>query len=1348
MMNKIYKCIWNSRLNIMVVVSESATGKSKSSLGANISKVNKAITAITVIIVAITTTTYSMSTLAGSVSICDGLNSTLSNLSSNLVKVTHGCLADGLGVAIYEANGTVFSGGTASLGVGINKTGRSVGEIYLYAPTGATIEAALRVTKLATFQQGASLENQKITNLANGTVALNSKDGINGGQLFGSNQKIASALGGGSGIDSNGNITAPSYSVGGTKVSSVGDAVSNLDGRTSSNTQNIATNNQNITSNTQNIATNTQDIATNTQNIATNTQDIATNTQNISTNSKSISDLNTTVTQGTFSVSANGTGVTKVAKDAVIDYGNTDSNIKVAQTGTQFKFDLADQLKIKTSVAVGGTTVSQSGLSITGGPSITQTGINAANTTISNLKDGVNATDAASKGQLDKSLKDAGLVDANGKAINAVTYDTVGNVQLKDNAGQGSVLSNVAVGKVAADSREAINGSQLYNSNQKVASALGGGSTVDSNGNITAPSYSVGGTKVSSVGDAVSNLDGRTTMNTQNITSNTQNINNLSKTLSEGSFSVSANATGVTRVAKDAVIDYGNTDSNIKVAQTGTQFKFDLADQLKIKTSVAVGGTTVSQSGLSITGGPSITQTGINAANTTISNLKDGVNATDAASKGQLDKSLKDAGLVDANGKAINAVTYDTVGNVQLKDNAGQGSVLSNVAVGKVAADSREAINGSQLYNSNQKVASALGGGSTVDSNGNIIAPSYSVGGTKVSSVGDAVSNLDGRTTMNTQNITSNTQNINNLSKTLSEGSFSVSANATGVTRVAKDAVIDYGNTDSNIKVAQTGTQFKFDLADQLKIKTSVAVGGTILSQSGLSITGGPSITQTGINAANTTISNLKDGVNANDAASKGQLDRSLKDAGLVDANGKAINAVTYDAVGNVQLRDNAGQGSVLSNVAIGKVAANSKDAINGSQLYNSNQKIASALGGGSTVDSNGNITAPSYNVGGSKVSSIGDAVSNLDGRTTTNTQNITSNTQNINNLSKTLSEGSFSVSANATGVTRVAKDAVIDYGNTDSNIKVAQTGTQFKFDLADQLKIKTSVAVGGTILSQSGLSITGGPSITQTGINAANTTISNLKDGVNATDAASKGQLDRGLTSAKQYTDQQVQKVTGGTSRDVTQIKDQVIQLQNGLEGMLQVSQEAPIVQPKATGTDTLAGGNAAQSSGHQAVALGNKATATAQNSVALGNSSLADRDNTVSVGSKGKERQVSNVAAGTADTDAANVRQLKEVSARMTETSDQLNQKINRVNEYAHNVDKNAKAGIAGISAMANIPQVMQGGQRSVGAGVGHYRGQNAVAIGGSVSSDSGKWVFKGSAAFDTQSKSSFGAGVSRVW
>ncbi|MDQ8952810.1 YadA-like family protein, partial [Acinetobacter rudis] len=424
------------------------------------------------------------------------------------------------------------------------------------------------------------------------------------------------------------------------------------------------------------------------------------------------------------------------------------------------------------------------------------------------------------------------------------------------------------------------------------------------------------------------------------------------------------------------------------------------------------------------------------------------------------------------------------------------------------------------------------------------------------------------------------------------------------------------------------------------------------------------------------------------------------------DGQGNLIEAVTYTADGKVLLKDNAGAGTALGNVAAGKIASGSRDAINGGQLFSIHESIANALGGGSRVDANGKVIAPNYHVGGITVNSVGAAISNVDGR--------------VNNLESQIS-GVISQNQSSVKYDTNAK------GEVDKN-SLTLAGDQAK--ITTDSKGNQVVASGGTV-------------------------IGNVGNGVKASDAVNKGQLDSVLSSSKEYTDSRINEVTGGLSEslntvkeEITTVKGNVTNIQKGADGMFQVSQDKAVVKPKTTGANSLAGGNGAEASAKDSTALGNNSKATGKNSVALGNGSIADRDNTVSIGSVGNERQLTNVAAGTADTDAVNVQQLNNVSKSFNDRTEALNQRLDGMGEYVNKVDKRSSAGIAGVAAMANIPQVMAGGQKSFGIGIGNHRGENAVAIGGSISSNDGRWAFKTSASFDSQDKTTIGAGVSRVW
>ena len=99
-----------------------------------------------------------------------------------------------------------------------------------------------------------------------------------------------------------------------------------------------------------------------------------------------------------------------------------------------------------------------------------------------------------------------------------------------------------------------------------------------------------------------------------------------------------------------------------------------------------------------------------------------------------------------------------------------------------------------------------------------------------------------------------------------------------------------------------------------------------------------------------------------------------------------------------------------------------------------------------------------------------------------------------------------------------------------------------------------------------------------------------------------------------------------------------------------------------RATAESASAFGQYAEASGAYSTALGQQATASANNSVALGYLSEADRDNSVSVGQSGAERQIVHVAAGTEDTDAVNVSQLKGVSQNFSSQINSVRQDSER--------------------------------------------------------------------------------------
>ncbi|SAK67610.1 hemaglutinin/autotransporter like protein [Caballeronia fortuita] len=133
--------------------------------------------------------------------------------------------------------------------------------------------------------------------------------------------------------------------------------------------------------------------------------------------------------------------------------------------------------------------------------------------------------------------------------------------------------------------------------------------------------------------------------------------------------------------------------------------------------------------------------------------------------------------------------------------------------------------------------------------------------------------------------------------------------------------------------------------------------------------------------------------------------------------------------------------------------------------------------------------------------------------------------------------------------------------------------------------------------------------------------------------------------------------------------------------------------------GPESVAVGDGAAASGERSSAFGEAAVARGVGSVAIGADSVADRDETVSVGSAGHERQITNVAPGTAPSDAVNL--------------GQLNQATRGLNDRIDSVDQSARRGIASASAL-NIVTPYLPGRTTFNAGIANYRGQAALGIG----------------------------------
>src|SRR5690606_30634076 len=149
---------------------------------------------------------------------------------------------------------------------------------------------------------------------------------------------------------------------------------------------------------------------------------------------------------------------------------------------------------------------------------------------------------------------------------------------------------------------------------------------------------------------------------------------------------------------------------------------------------------------------------------------------------------------------------------------------------------------------------------------------------------------------------------------------------------VGPDGVVDFSNEDGNIDITRNGTDLVFDLAGDITVDSvtadSVTTGGTTIDTTGVAV-----------------------GANVH-----------LGNTGLVITGGPSVTAGGIDA-GSL----------VITNVAAGEVSATSTDAINGSQLFGMGNSMATVIGGNATVNPDGTIVTS--NIGGTGHDNIDDAI-------------------------------------------------------------------------------------------------------------------------------------------------------------------------------------------------------------------------------------------------------------------------------------------------------------------------------------------------------------------------------------
>ena len=617
------------------------------------------------------------------------------------------------------------------------------------------------------------------------------------------------------------------------------------------------------------------------------------------------------------------------------------------------------------------------------------------------------------------------------------------------------------------------------------------------------------------------------------------------------------------------------TDNNIGVNNVDGKLKVQLSKEVNLTPSgsLTIGDTVVNNNGLTISGGPSIIKTGINAGNLNITNVKAGVNDTDAVNV----KQLKDARtVVTSNDNSVtvnktengNQVTYD----LHVAPGAAQ-SVWNVKSTGNTTADSETA---AKTISDGKTVEMAAGKNLTVKQTSNNDGAKVEFDLANDIKIGkDGRDGVDGKIGVNGKDgssvvINGKDGSIGLNGKDGKDGlTMKGEKGADGVTRIVYEdhdnnkhevATLDDGlRFDANSggekknklgsKVTVKGTGAKADSEyDSSNIKTSITQGAdgnseiniglakdlnninTIKNGGNATFTiGGDNFAFNGGNVSlgGNNITNLKSGVvNNNDtdntnAANIGDVkniskanDIHVKDKTYtvnadktvtleyVDGNDNTINKTAKIDLSNLPTGDKAAVESVVKkSAAAGDTNIADITVADGKQTGDANAKYEVNVSRNAVKDAAREaVTVNTTNTTNNPitVTPVQDETNHnttyqvtFDGEKAAKQIPLTYKANGSNNQTVTLDKGlNFTNGSNTTA--SVAADGVVKY-DLNNNIDLTPNG---------------SLKIGDTILNNGGLTITGGPSVTKTGINAGNLNITNVKAGVNDTDAVNVKQL------------------------------------------------------------------------------------------------------------------------------------------------------------------------------------------------------------------------------------------------
>lgn len=831
--------------------------------------------------------------------------------------------------------------------------------------------------------------------------------------------------------------------------------------------------------------------------------------------------------------------------------------------------------------------------------------------------------------------------------------------------------------------------------------------------------------------------------NTSNIATNTTNISNLTETVTNlgedalkwdkdnGVFTAAHGTETTSKITnvKDGDLTTGSTD-----AVNGSQL-YDLSSNIA---TYFGGNASVNTDGVFT--GPTY-----KIGETNYYNVGDAL----AAINSSFSTSLGDALLWDA-----------TAGKFSAKHGTnGDASVITDVADGEISDSSSDAVNGSQLHGVSSYVVDALGGGAEVNADGTITAPTYTIANAEYNNVGDALDALDDNALLwdKTANGGAGAYNASHDGKAsiitnVANGSISEDStdavngsqlNATNMMIEQNTQIINQlaGNTDATY-IEENGAGINYvrtndnDLA--FNDASASGVGATAVGYN--AVASGASSVAIGQNSSSTVDTGIALGSSSvsSRVIAKGSRDTSVTENGVVigydTTDGELLGALSIGDDGKYRQIINVADGSEAHDAVTVRQLQNAIGAVatTPTKYFHANSTAEDSLAVGEDSLAMGAKTVVNGNAGigiGLNTLVLADAINGI------------------------------AIGSNA----RANHANSIAMGNGSQTTRGAQTGyTAYNMDAPQNSVGEFSV-----------------------GSEDGQRQITNVAAGSADTDAVNVGQL--------KVTDERVAQNTQSITNlnnQVTNLDTRVTNIENGI-GDIVTTGSTKYFKTNTDGVD-------ANAQGKDSVAIGSGSIAAADNSVALGTGSVAEEENTISVGSSTNQRRITNVAASVNATDAVNVSQLKSseaggvrydtkadgsidysnitlgggngsttrisnVSAGVNnndavnyaqlkqsaqETKQYTDQRMVEMDNKLSKTESKLSGGIASAMAMTGLPQAYTPGASMASIGGGTYNGESAVALGVSMVSANGRWVYKLQGSTNSQGEYSAALGAGIQW